>query len=176
MRHGLVAAFVLIQLALPGSYYFREDRLDERFAWRMFSSVRTVGCSVRLFDVDAGRRTQLRLMREVHVVWRNLMSRGRRPILEAFAGKWCAENPGHGLEVDIECSTPASLSAVICRAGPGASGVPAAYRDPQACEGLDPEACFRAECGERSASDCYQATCRTRPYPEGTDLCAEGAR
>jgi len=33
-----IVAYLLFQLALPLSYYVRDNKLDERFAWRMFSA------------------------------------------------------------------------------------------------------------------------------------------
>ena len=38
-RGWLIIAFVTVQVLAPLHYYFlRDDRHDERFAWRMFSS------------------------------------------------------------------------------------------------------------------------------------------
>lgn len=173
MRNGLIAAFLTLQIALPASYYFRDDPLDERFAWRMFSSVRTVSCRVQLYDETAGGRQRLRLMRELHVAWKNLLGRGREHILGGFARHWCAQVPGRKLTADIECSTPEALALVVCAGAPTGDARPARYDSHPRCEGETAEACYARECGDQTARACYAARCRQRPVERDVDLCAK---
>ena len=45
--------YLAVQIALPLTYYnLRRDKYDERFAWRMFSSVRTLQCKVEVIERD----------------------------------------------------------------------------------------------------------------------------
>ena len=39
-----IALFLVVQMAVPASYYLRKDRHDERFSWRMFSTMRMAKC------------------------------------------------------------------------------------------------------------------------------------
>lgn len=172
MRNGLIAAFLLLQLTLPLSYYLGDERLDERFAWRMFSPVRTVTCSAALYDESGGRKKKLQLLREVHVAWKRLLERGRRQILAGFARKWCAEAPGRKLTADITCRTPEALSLVVCRSAPANDARPAAFDKDPRCAGESAEACYARECDLRGARDCYASRCRMRPVPVDVDLCA----
>ena len=80
-----------LQIAIPVSYYFvRDDRDDERFAWRMFSSVRLKRCEVRVFERDAGG-TQLPvdLPSHLHASWIRSLERGRSHVIERFLATRC---------------------------------------------------------------------------------------
>jgi hypothetical protein len=162
----------VLQIALPASYYFRDDPLDERFAWRMFSPVRTVSCQALLYDESGSGKRRLQLLREVHVAWKGLLERGREHILSGFARKWCGDAPGRKLTADISCSTPEALVLVICRAPPTSDEPPARYESHPRCDGASAEDCYARECGKKTSRDCYQALCRRRPLEPDVDLCA----
>lgn len=82
---------VLVQVAIPASYYVRADRDDERFAWRMFSSVRMRRCEVSAFDVrDDGLRMRVPLAEVLHASWIRSLERGRRNVIERFLATRCA--------------------------------------------------------------------------------------
>ncbi len=172
MRNGLIAGYLVLQIALPASYYFRDDPLDERFAWRMFSPVRTVSCQTLLYDESNGRKRRLQLLREVHVAWKGLLERGREHILAGFARKWCGETPGRKLTADISCSTPEAIVLVVCAAPPANDERPARYEGHLRCGGRSAKSCYAHECGEKTPRDCYQARCRRRPIEPDVDLCA----
>jgi hypothetical protein len=176
VKNALIVAFLALQIGLPLSYYLSDNAYDERFAWRMFSPIRLIKCDVTLYDESDGRRTALRPMREMHVVWRNLMRRGRVPIVQAFARKWCAEGADRKLTADMTCGPPDGRLLGICRRGPrdnNGDGVPDGYADPFVCEGDDKAACFKADCGEKSASACHAERCVVRLVPPDRDFCAE---
>ncbi len=175
MRNGLILAFLVLQLALPASYYLAGDTLDERFAWRMFSPVRTVSCQVTLYDDSSGTPRRLQLLRETHVAWKRLLERGRRHILQGFARHWCAQVPGRRLTADVECRTPDAMALGICRTTGRSldeAGRRASFRAAPACAGRDPDVCYREECGDRDVATCYRARCRMRPIPRDLELCA----
>ena len=94
-RHAaqlFVLLMIAAQLALPLRYYLRQDqREDERFAWRMFSSVRLASCSSEVTQEDAsGQQEPVRLQGELHVAWINLLKRGRPRVIERFLQTRCA--------------------------------------------------------------------------------------
>ena len=84
-------ALVLVQLAIPASYYWRGGSADdERFAWRMFSDVRFRRCEVHALELDAAGERPLQLERALHASWIGLLRRGRPAVIEAFLRQRCA--------------------------------------------------------------------------------------
>ncbi len=172
MRNGLIAAFLLLQVVLPMNDYLGDDRPDERFAWRMFSPIRTVTCSTALYDETGWQKQKLRLLTEDHVAWKRLLERGRRHILMGFAQKWCAKAPGRKLTADITCRTPEALTLVVCSSSPASDARPSAFERDRRCAGESAEACYARECGTRGARDCFAERCRMRPVAANLDLWA----
>jgi hypothetical protein len=97
----LLVAFLAVQVAAPLHYYtLRDDRLDERFAWRMFSPTRVIRCEPR-FYVD-GRPVELGA--RYHEAWVGLARRGRRAVLDAMAADLCAAHPGGDVALALTCA------------------------------------------------------------------------
>lgn len=99
---GAVAAWLLVQLALPASYYVRGEASEERFAWRMFSDVwwyhKTCRISlVERLDIpgEAGERSRrpVNLDREYHATWPRQIQRARRAVLEKVLRQRCDTDP-----------------------------------------------------------------------------------
>lgn len=110
MRSALVIAWLAAQLAIPLGYYVDPDPMDERFAWRMFSPVRMVRCSVRVEEAPDGVRRPVRLSQELHTVWINLLKRGRPAVVQQLARQRCGAMDARGeqpaLYVDLACVLP----------------------------------------------------------------------
>lgn len=98
-RGKAIAAFVLVQLALPITYYLRRDRHDERFAWRMFSTMRMATCDVRM--QRAGQ--PVALGGEFHEAWIELAKRGRQSVIEEMGAHLCRKYPGQEIVVNLRC-------------------------------------------------------------------------
>lgn len=95
-----IGGFLALQLALPLSYYTcREDKNDERFAWRMFSPVRETSCAVE-FRVDG---ELVALKKTFHESWPEIAARGRRVVIRKMAARLCADNPGKQVKVRLSC-------------------------------------------------------------------------
>lgn len=98
--HAFIAGFLAVQLALPLTYYLaRRDEHDERFAWRMFSSIRMVSCQV---DVRVGD-APVELNRQFHDAWIALAQRGRRNVIEAMGARLCKQHPGQPVTARLTC-------------------------------------------------------------------------
>jgi hypothetical protein len=84
---------VLVQLAIPASYYVaRADRDDERFAWRMFSAVRVKKCKVSITEVRRdGRRLPVDLKHAFHSAWAHALERGRKRVIQAALEGRCQQ-------------------------------------------------------------------------------------
>jgi hypothetical protein len=95
--------FLALQLLLPLNYYLlREDKNDERFAWRMFSPVHMHTCRT---SIKVGTPAKpVNLGRTFHEAWIKLASRGRIMVIEGMGHKVCADNPGERVEVEVRCT------------------------------------------------------------------------
>ena len=108
MKSLAIVAFLAIQLGVPASYYWRDEPLDERFAWRMFSPIRVASC--RLTVTEGPDRRPARMGKDVHVVWTRLLRRGRPAVAKAFAKRRCAALQAAGeagaLYIGLSCTLP----------------------------------------------------------------------
>jgi hypothetical protein len=96
-----IGVWLAIQLAAPLHYYtLRDDKHDERFAWRMFSTTRMLTCDPA-FSIDGQR---LRLGGTFHESWIEIAKRGRVVVLEAMGRKLCALHPGEQVVLDLRCT------------------------------------------------------------------------
>ena len=89
-----------MQVALPAAWYLGADRYDERFAWRMFSTERSVRCSPR-FVADG---EEVRMGARWHVVWVNLAKRGRTDVIDAFTADLCGD--ARDVRLHLSCLLP----------------------------------------------------------------------
>jgi hypothetical protein len=90
--NAFIGLFLAYQLAAPLSYYVSGRVYDERFGWRMFSTVRLQQCSLRVEDVDrqSGVAREVALGRSLHVAWVNLVKRGWPRVIGKVLRERCA--------------------------------------------------------------------------------------
>jgi len=101
-RGWLILGFVAVQLLAPLHYYvLREDKNDERFAWRMFSPVRMKTCKPTF--LVAGQPENL--YASFHEAWKEIAERGRLVVLEAMGQKLCRLHPGAEVRLDLVCTS-----------------------------------------------------------------------
>ena len=85
--------FVLVQLLVPLRYYTGDDEADERFSWRMFSSVRVMKCRVAVYETFARDRVRrLRLESVLPSYWIEHLRRRQPAVVEAFL-RWRCDDP-----------------------------------------------------------------------------------
>src|ERR1041385_7270070 len=72
-------AFVLVQALLPLHYYLGGPATDERFAWRMFSSVAMSDCKATMYEtVEVGEKAVERpVPEEAMDQWQALLDKSR---------------------------------------------------------------------------------------------------
>jgi hypothetical protein len=88
----LIALFLLYQLLMPLRYYLGGRGYDERFSWRMFSSVRMQQCRVVVSEsTKDGDSRDLDLNREVQVAWIGMLERYRPQVVDKLLQRRCAE-------------------------------------------------------------------------------------
>lgn len=107
VRHELWL-LVALQVAIPASYYLvREDRDDERFAWRMFSAVRLTRCEVRAWDERGPATTAaIALPAALHASWIRSLERGRHSVIERFLSSRCSGEGVTGSALERDCKSP----------------------------------------------------------------------
>jgi len=101
-RHGsahrtrqnlFIGAVLLLQIGMPLSYYVSGRSYDERFSWRMFSTLRLRDCHVEVTEqVSTGNGTQPRpvsVERDVHIAWLRLLERMRTGVVDAYLRRRC---------------------------------------------------------------------------------------
>jgi hypothetical protein len=128
-----IALWLFGQLALPVSYYLGSTPAEERFAWRMFSTVSVFGGQCRLSVTETvampaapgGRSTrEVNLRQAVHPAWEVHLRRNRRIVIDKFLDSRCQLDSAV-IEVGLrrscargpESGTPVEVQHV-CRPGP----------------------------------------------------------
>ena len=124
----LIGAFLLLQLVVPLTYYLRDDRYDERFAWRMFSAVRLHSCQPVATEELDGEEHAIDLPSVVHQAWINTMARNREDVIRAFLERRC-----EGDDLSEEADDLRSVRLVNhCRSTSGRRLAPLVYE--RSCE------------------------------------------
>jgi hypothetical protein len=97
-----IGVWIAVQVLAPLHYYFfRDDKHDERFAWRMFSPTRMMACDPQ-FAVNGKHQV---LGTVFHEGWVEIAKRGRFVVLEAMGQRLCQLNPGAEVRLDLKCTT-----------------------------------------------------------------------
>lgn len=86
-----IALFLLYQVLMPLSYYLGDGGYDERFSWRMFSTLRLHRCNVGVQEEAGGDVRQVALGQALQVAWVNMLKRHRIDVVEKFLHARCAE-------------------------------------------------------------------------------------
>jgi hypothetical protein len=85
-----IAAILAFQIAMPLSYYLSGRAYDERFSWRMFSTLRLRDCKVQVTEhLSSGRTRNVNIERDVHVAWLRLLERMRSAVIDAYLERRC---------------------------------------------------------------------------------------
>jgi hypothetical protein len=99
-----VGVFLAVQALGPLHYYLlRDDRNDERFAWRMFSPTRMLDCDPT-FTVG-GETRPIDLRREFHEAWLTIAKRGRIQVIERMGSVLCERYPNRPVVLAMSCQT-----------------------------------------------------------------------
>jgi hypothetical protein len=100
LSNVFIAVFLAFQIAMPLRYYLGDHGYDERFSWRMFSTVRLQQCEMQISErgVNADpvfREVQVR--QDVQAAWVNLLERVRMPVVKKYLERRCERQ--HATEV-----------------------------------------------------------------------------
>ncbi len=103
-----VAAFLLAQLLLPLRYYIGSQSTDERFAWRMFSSVHLRDSHGALYETVeiAGQKTERQVPAEMLSPWQSLLNMGRHDVAFKLMRWWCARPGVLAVRYELRSQSP----------------------------------------------------------------------
>jgi hypothetical protein len=100
-----IAAILVFQIAMPLSYYVSRRAYDERFSWRMFSTLRLRDCKVEVKEqLESGRTRSVNIERDVHVAWLRLLERMRSAVIEAYLERRCDNNGVTRVDFTCRCN------------------------------------------------------------------------
>ena len=89
----VIVAWLALMLALPLSYYVGGHVEDERFAWRMFSTVRLTRCQVEIEERIDGDWHPVPLSRVLHTACITHLQRGPPGVGARFVEARCEGAP-----------------------------------------------------------------------------------
>jgi hypothetical protein len=108
--NAFIALFLGYQVAMPLRYYAGGRGLDERFSWRMFSSVRMLECKVdideHVEELGEVHPRDVNLKKEVQVAWIGLLERGRDIVIEKLMQRRCDEAGVVKVDYYLSCVAP----------------------------------------------------------------------
>ena len=115
-RNTVIVLFLLYQVIMPLRYYLGDEEADERFSWRMFSSVNRRICEVVAYEtveVD-GQIVERSLDLEAHlqIFWVNILRRYHQPdLVRKILKLRCEQVPIRKIRFDRTCTEVDGSSA-----------------------------------------------------------------
>jgi hypothetical protein len=108
LANGFIFAFLAFQIAMPLRYYLGDRGYDERFSWRMFSTLRLQQCQMRVSErkgtppADAAR--DVKVQADVQVAWVSLLERVRMPVVEKYLARRCEKQDADEVSYTRSCT------------------------------------------------------------------------
>jgi hypothetical protein len=105
-----IAAFLAFQILMPLRYYLGERGYDERFSWRMFSTIRMQQCEMQISESLAHSPSgqpefrDVRVRRDVQAAWVNLLERVRMPVVEKYLLRRCEQQQARRVRYTRRCT------------------------------------------------------------------------
>jgi hypothetical protein len=103
-ENWIIALVLSFEVITPLSYYLGARSYDERFSWRMFSTLRLRDCKVRVTETprDGSAPREVSVRRDVQLAWLRLLERMRTAVVERYLERRCAG--GEMAQVDFTCT------------------------------------------------------------------------
>jgi hypothetical protein len=86
-----IGCVLALQIGVPLSYYLSARAYDERFSWRMFSTLRLRDCQVQVLETVAGARREVAVQRDVQLAWLRLLERMRSSVIDKYLARRCEQ-------------------------------------------------------------------------------------
>jgi hypothetical protein len=91
LQDFFIAAVLALQIIVPLSYYLSDRSYDERFSWRMFSTLRLRDCKVQVLETVGGSRREVAVQRDVQLAWLRLLERMRSAVIDRYLARRCQQ-------------------------------------------------------------------------------------
>jgi hypothetical protein len=105
-----IVCLLIFQVAIPLTYYLGRRTTDERFSWRMFSSVILQICRVRAFESGSrsGERAfhEVNLWPDLHPAWIRLLERYPPQLVSAVLRWRCERTDAEAVHLERRCQSP----------------------------------------------------------------------
>ena len=121
--HALIALFLTFHVMMPLRYYLRGGGYDERFSWRMFSTLRMQKCRVQVRETVDGQERSLALKKEIQVAWIGMLERYRRPVVDKLLARRCEQPDARSVRFERTCvdtddsALPVNRVTIDCASG-----------------------------------------------------------
>ena len=122
-----VGTVLLLQIGVPLSYYVSGRSYDERFSWRMFSTLRLRDCQVEVIEhVPGAEARRVNVERDVHIAWLRLLERMRTGVVDAYLRRRCEGSDVQRVDFAARCqdtdgrNLPAFERSLTCPRAQGA--------------------------------------------------------
>ncbi|MGD8859582.1 MAG: hypothetical protein PVI30_06205 [Myxococcales bacterium] len=103
-ENAFIAVFIVGSVLAPLHYYLSDRVSDERFAWRMFSSVRMRRCDIRVEESRDDRSyDRVDLREQLHVAWSRIMERGRPAVVHKYLHRRCEASGAETVRYRYRC-------------------------------------------------------------------------
>jgi hypothetical protein len=101
--NALIALFLTFHVAMPLRYYVRGGGYDERFSWRMFSTLRMQKCRVNLEETIGDDTRTVELPKVLHIAWIGMLERYRRPVVDKLLARRCEQPDARSVRFERTC-------------------------------------------------------------------------
>ena len=98
-----IALFLAYQLLMPLRYYLGGRGYDERFSWRMFSTLRMQECKVHVEERVGDEPRAVDLDKALQIAWIGMLERYRRPVVDKLLARRCAEEGVSEVRYERSC-------------------------------------------------------------------------
>jgi hypothetical protein len=123
LANAVIVAFLAYQVAMPLRYYLGGGGADERFSWRMFSTLRMQRCRVKVVETVDGKEHRLEVLKEVQIAWRGMLERYRRPVVDKLLERRCEKAEASKVVFTRACTDtdgsvlPDDVVSLDCKSG-----------------------------------------------------------
>lgn len=121
--NAFIVLFLGYQLVMPLRYYLGGRGYDERFSWRMFSTVRMQECRVQVEERVGEQTRAVNLQKAVQIAWINMLERYRRPVVDKLLARRCEEESAREVRYTRTCvdtdgkALPETRVTMDCKSG-----------------------------------------------------------
>ena len=101
--NALIAVVLAFHLLMPLRYYLGEGGYDERFSWRMFSTLRMQQCKVKVEETIGDETRRVDLQKELQIAWIGMLERYRRAVVDKLLARRCAQEHARTVRYEHAC-------------------------------------------------------------------------